>query len=1076
MRGNSSMQGQHITLPSSVESSQGTEDDAEDRARLSKLDTVQEKLQQLGEKQNKQAEADDGLLAPSSSSSPRRIGGSQGGAYEEKVMSSVVPQSIREFRESSSGTNMLRNPSQNSGPRVTSSNTLTVARASGSEEREPFNSTSSSPSVSPPNSPSLTASAAVRARLSLNAGPLGSYISSTSKSTRGSESVLRSGNFSSDPTASTGSMPLDTKGSTRLDHARASFRMAQEFAQAQSAPGVALVEPMSPKKPKVFGRYAAAFHERRRKMAPYCRQINKNKIFQTVMFVGLLSALFLPDIWILLDRPNNKDLDVILTIVLAMFLFELAVQSIGLSRTYWGSFFFWMDLLGAGSLLLDLSYIGLLSGGDNGSVSNNVVIMRAARIAKLGARAGRFTRLVKLLRFLPGMREQGTDQGTAKVISSRLITALSTRVSCLIIIMVMVMPMFGMWTYPEQDWSMKSWLDILEKTLVRHPDRFAAQLTQFGKFYQDMDYYPFEVRAKNDPESLPTLVQDDLPWTGLRPKPNRATNFVRHESTSLECDFSFKRPNQVDSLMNVMLLLVVMILMVGFSLVLSNSVSAIVLRPLEKLLAQVRNMASTIFQSVKTMSVTMREEGEESTEEIDEDDEEEDTGNAFGNETQLLEKVVQKLAVLSEITMNKSVVDAETMEGLGEGDRAVIHGFQGSSGPAADQSRWAASMDDEAEDANYESMLSAQKAMVENAGLSLELLNSWNLNPLELDKARNHAAAMYFMGPHNHGISFDAVVMASFLEAAEVGYVKACPYHNWFHAIDVTHCVYRLLHICATEAYLNGSERYALLVSATCHDVGHPGLNNTFLIETSHELALRYNDKSPLENMHCARLFEFASVPKCNIFAGMSKQQFQEVRKICIEAILHTDNAQHFAMIKEVQMIYEVNSEILDASREFFVEDPDEFPTKEAVECFRQPESRKLLVKLFLHFADISNSTKPFRICRIWAWQVLEEFFLQGDAEKRLSVPVQALNDREKVNRAFSQVGFIEFLVSPLLFVVIKVLPPTEPNAEQMLSNVKTWHQHWLSETKPPPSEAEKKALSERIVKLENRYHELNPG
>merc|ERR1712139_708597 len=120
-----------------------------------------------------------------------------------------------------------------------------------------------------------------------------------------------------------------------------------------------------------------------------------------------------------------------------------------------------------------------------------------------------------------------------------------------------------------------------------------------------------------------------------------------------------------------------------------------------------------------------------------------------------------------------------------------------------------------------------------------------------------------------------------------------------------------------------------------------------------------YNDKSTLENMHCARLFEFVSAPKNNIFLALSKQQFQEIRKICIEAILHTDNAQHFAMIKEVQMIYEVNSEILDVSRDFFNEDADEFPTKEAVECFRQPESRRLLVNLLLHVADISNSTKP---------------------------------------------------------------------------------------------------------------------
>lgn len=348
------------------------------------------------------------------------------------------------------------------------------------------------------------------------------------------------------------------------------------------------------------------FHAVRKKAAPRCRTLNKNRLFQCAMFVALISALFLPDVWILADRPNNQDLDVILTFVLLMFVVELVVQSIGLTRTYWGSFFFWMDLLGAASLLLDLSYITNAGGG--ASMSNNVVIMRAARIAKLGARAGRFTKLVKLLRFLPGMRESGSDQGTAKVISSRLITALSTRVSCLIIVMVMVMPLFSMWTYPEQDWSMKSFLDVLEMTSARQPHKFEWQLLEFGTFYNDKDYYPFKLSLKDsDDGSMSPNVTSLLPWTSPRGPPTRATNAVRLESASLVAEFNFRKPNQLDSLMNILLLVVVMILMVGFSLVLSNSVSAIVLRPLEKLLLQVRKMASTIFQSVTDMAVAVKD-------------------------------------------------------------------------------------------------------------------------------------------------------------------------------------------------------------------------------------------------------------------------------------------------------------------------------------------------------------------------------------------------------------------------------------------------------------------------------------
>ena len=38
-------------------------------------------------------------------------------------------------------------------------------------------------------------------------------------------------------------------------------------------------------------------------------------------------------------------------------------------------------------------------------------------------------------------------------------------------------------------------------------------------------------------------------------------------------------------------------------------------------------------------------------------------------------------------------------------------------------------------------------------------------------------------------------------------------------------------------------------------------------------------------------------------------------------------------------------------------------------------------------------------VCKKWAWRVLDEFFEQGDEEKRLSLPVGMLNDREKINR-----------------------------------------------------------------------------
>merc|ERR1719487_1059750 len=127
--------------------------------------------------------------------------------------------------------------------------------------------------------------------------------------------------------------------------------------------------------------------------------------------------------------------------------------------------------------------------------------------------------------------------------------------------------------------------------------------------------------------------------------------------------------------------------------------------------------------------------------------------------------------------------------------------------------------------------------------------------------------------------------MSEFARAVEAGY-NPLPYHSWFHAVDVTHAVYFMMKNFHCEAYMSGPERFALLTSGIAHDIGHGGFNNPFLVETSHELALRYNDRSPLENMHCAKLFEILNTSKSALFGGFSKPQYQEVRKVCIEAIL----------------------------------------------------------------------------------------------------------------------------------------------------------------------------------------------
>merc|ERR1712048_866939 len=112
-----------------------------------------------------------------------------------------------------------------------------------------------------------------------------------------------------------------------------------------------------------------------------------------------------------------------------------------------------------------------------------------------------------------------------------------------------------------------------------------------------------------------------------------------------------------------------------------------------------------------------------------------------------------------------------------------------------------------------------------------------------------------------------------------------------------------------------------------------------------------------------------------------------------------------------------------------------------------------LWCELFLHMADISNPLKSFALSRLWASQVVDEFFLQGDEEKSLGIPVGMLNDRDKVNKLSSEHGFINFLVAPLVTSAAFALPMLTPLSKQLYGSLQSWRDVWVAESVPSPTE-----------------------
>jgi len=78
-------------------------------------------------------------------------------------------------------------------------------------------------------------------------------------------------------------------------------------------------------------------------------------------------------------------------------------------------------------------------------------------------------------------------------------------------------------------------------------------------------------------------------------------------------------------------------------------------------------------------------------------------------------------------------------------------------------------------------------------------------------------------------------------------------------------------------------------------------------------------------------------------------------------------------------------------------------------------------------------------MCHHWADLVLKEFFAQGDFEKELGLKVSPLCDRDTVDRAESQIGFIEYVVHPSFVLLYKLLPKSFSVDVYIQKNLMHW-------------------------------------
>lgn len=336
--------------------------------------------------------------------------------------------------------------------------------------------------------------------------------------------------------------------------------------------------------------------------------------------------------------------------------------------------------------------------------------------------------------------------------------------------------------------------------------------------------------------------------------------------------------------------------------------------------------------------------------------------------------------------------------------------------------------------------ISARRKPVIAAAIGSWHFSAHDLNDDELVEASalmfKHALSVPELAPWR--IPTDQLVC--FLIACRAAYNSFVPYHNFRHVVDVLQATFNfLVNIGALPPYpppspqskpctpppryksplaslLHSFEALTLLITAIGHDVGHPGVNNGFLVELNTPLAQLYNDRSVLECFHCAAYSQILRRYWPATFANT------KMRKLMISSILATDMGLHFDYMKKLGSIQDKLAEnnTTDGWNGRMIE-----------------EQTSLACALLIKCADISNVARRNDTAVQWMHILSDEFSRQSSMEAQLDIKssLMAQPTKDIVALFRSQLGFMNMFAIPLFQEVANVMPAMQYCVDELEIN-----------------------------------------
>ena len=380
------------------------------------------------------------------------------------------------------------------------------------------------------------------------------------------------------------------------------------------------------------------------------------------------------------------------------------------------------------------------------------------------------------------------------------------------------------------------------------------------------------------------------------------------------------------------------------------------------------------------------------------------------------------------------------------------------------------------------------QGMLNEPIFNTKLILEKEFNIFDLEKKVGHKNVLPIMGKtmlDSFGLIDEKIMpidkLEPFLVSVANQYLTSTLYHNSLHGADITQTICLFFNnsnaeeVCHTQAI----DLLSIIIAALGHDIGHPGLTNTFQINSSSEMAITYNDSSCLENFHLAKLFKTIRKEETNIFEKLSSQDYKKIRKRMISEILATDMAIHGKVLNNIR------SKIPD----FLLQEKNDKEENNNIKKFElisdinneetTNEEKQALFDYFIHSADLGHNTKIFDISLKWVELLSNEFWLQGDKERKMNLNISFLCDRDTTNVPKSQVGFIGGFIIPTYNYLVVMFPTLSYTVENAKNNLNRWQKladegrkkGWTPEKKKENKNSEDK--NREAKKKEKNYNNI---